>query len=129
MSIGRVGKQAQQAAQQQQRRYQMNYGPAVGGNLQPPMRSRPATSVPSEDATETIQRVPMDEPLASDTVEQAVMPEMVQRADDPSSGGNEGATNSDPKISPKDVAERVYALFVRDIKREQERLGTFRKIR
>ncbi len=128
MSIGRVGKQAQQAAQQYQRRYQINYGPSSEANLQPPRRSRPAAS---EVAGETVQRVPMEAPIELNDApeESAGMPEMVQRADDADGGGDEGATNSDHKVSPKDVAERVYALFLRDIKREQERLGTFRKTR
>ncbi|KAB2860404.1 MAG: hypothetical protein F9K46_10040 [Anaerolineae bacterium] len=126
MSIGRVGKQAQQAAQQYQRRYQINYGPSSEAHLQPPRRSRPITS---EVAAEAVQRVPMEAPIESDDTPSAVMPEMVQRADDADSDGDEGATNSDHKVSPKDVAERVYALLLRDIKREQERLGTFRKKR
>lgn len=126
MSIGRVGKQAQQAAQQYQRRYQISYGPSSEANLQPPRRSRP---VASEAVAEAVQRVPMEAPIESNDTPSAVMPEMVQRADDANDGGDEGATNSDHQVSPKDVAERVYALLLRDIKREQERLGTFRKIR
>ncbi|MCQ3932257.1 MAG: hypothetical protein DPW16_17545 [Chloroflexi bacterium] len=125
MSIGRIGKQAQQAAQQYQRRYQMNYGPSSEANLQPPRRSQPIAS----EAPEAVQRVPMEAPIESDDTPSTVMPEMVQRADDADSGGDEGATNSDHNVSPKDVAERVYALLLRDIKREQERLGTFRKTR
>ncbi|MBZ0320182.1 MAG: hypothetical protein K8L91_27465 [Anaerolineae bacterium] len=125
MSIGRVGKQAQQAAQQYQRRYQINYGPSSEANLQPPRRSRPVAS----EVAEAVQRVPLEAPIESNDTPSAVMPEMVQRADDADSDGDESATNSDQNVSPKDVAERVYALLLRDIKREQERLGTFRKIR
>lgn len=128
MSIGRIGKQAQQAAQQYQRRYQINYGPSSEANLHPPRRSQSITS----EAAEAVQRVPMEAPIESDDTPSAVMPEMVQRVDDADSGGDDGdenATNSDHKVSPKEVAERVYALLLRDIKREQERLGTFRKIR
>lgn len=128
MSIGRVGKQAQQAAQQYQRRYQINYGPSSAANLQPPRRSRP---VASDAAAEAVQRVPMEAPIESNDApeESVVMPEMVQRTDDADGGGDEGATNNEHQVSPKDVAERVYALLLRDIKREQERLGTFRKTR
>ncbi len=127
MSIGRVGKQAQQAAQQYQRRYQINYGPSSESNLLPPRRSRPVTA---EVADETVQRLPSETPTENtEGVESAAMPEMVQRADDTDEAGDEGATNSDHKVSPKEVAERVYALLLRDIKREQERLGTFRKTR
>ncbi len=127
MSIGRVGKQAQQAAQQYQRRYQINYGPSSEGNLLPPRRSRP---VAAEVADETVQRLPSESPTeTTEVVESPAMPEMVQRADATDGAGDEGATNSDHKVSPKEVAERVYALLLRDIKREQERLGTFRKTR
>lgn len=127
MSIGRIGKQAQQAAQHYQRRYQINYGPSSEAHLHPPRRNRPIASEPAE----AVQRVPMEAPIESNDIPEGsvVMPEMVQRADDADSDGGEGATNSDHQVSPKDVAERVYALFLRDIKREQERLGTFRKIR
>ena len=128
MSIGRAGKQAQQAAQQYQRRYQINYdGPSNKGNLLPPRRSRP---VAAEVVDETVQRLPSETPTENtEVVESVAMPEMVQRADDTDGAGDEGASNDDHKVSPKEVAERVYALLLRDIKREQERLGTFRKTR
>lgn len=124
MGIGRAGKQARQTSQQQQRRYQMQYGPTSEATLPPPRRSRPS---PSEPVADTVRRMPSVEPVDIDSAAQADTPDVVQRADDSSSG--EGATNSEGKISAKEVADRVYALLLRDIKREQERLGTFRKIR
>jgi hypothetical protein len=124
MSIGRVGKQAQDSARQHQQRHQISYGPASDAVLQPPQRNRPAAVETTEEAV-AIQRAPsfpMTETPVPEMVESSVE-DIVQRAENQP----EEAAPSENKISPKAVADRVYALLVRDLKREQERLGTFRK--
>lgn len=125
MSIGRVGKQAQDSARQHQQRHQMSYGPVSDAVLQPPQRKRPAEENMVEEVV-AIQRAPSF-PIAEATASEMVEPSaeaIVQRAENQPEASE---ANSDSKVSPKAVADRVYALLVRDLKREQERLGTFRK--
>jgi hypothetical protein len=119
MSIGRAGKRAERLGQQRQRRHAVTYSAseAAPPELKPPVRRKP------------VARQPVTGPEPLPTAEARP----VQRADtsppaETLVGGDTGPAEQAPtgnrQVSPTAVAEKVYAMFQRDMKLERERFGS-----
>lgn len=128
--IGQTGKRSQNFGQNHQRRYQVGY---VGGDstpLTPRVQRRPAPSsaqpaaTPSGASASTMPRL-SNSPATSDTPESDIQREETTTAATTSTPAEATPENQSgaATIKPEDVANRVYAMWRNDLRRERERMG------
>lgn len=121
MSIGNIGKRAQQNGQSQKSRYQVNYQTPANTPLLPPRRPESANHQ-TEDA-EIEPNIIIDPPAAEASLQREV--EIGEVSSEAGQTNNEQASSA-PEISPKVVADKVFEMLKRDMRLERERRGKSR---
>lgn len=127
MSIGQAGKQAQNFGQRRQNQYQLDYNQADSLPLNPPRRRAPAP-VQSTNVEPEVQRA--SQPAHSTEAQQSSVQEnkseqfqttadTVQRE----VAVNEAESSPDEGDLVQNVADRVFELMLKDVKKDRERSG------
>ena len=127
MSIGQAGKQAQNFGQRRQNQYQLDYNQADNLPLNPPRRRTPTPSSniepeiqrASQPAHHTEAQKSAGQENKSVQFETTDIADIVQREVDVSEVESSVAEGD----LVQDVADRVFELMLKDVKKDRERSG------
>lgn len=128
-NIGQTGKRSQNFGQGQQRRYQLGYHAADSTPLQAKLQRR-AEPVPTRSHAEASAPAQPVNPSSAFEVEASVEPTMtavgtIQRVENEPTESSETSEQGSggAAVKPEDVANRVFAMLMRDLRHERERMG------